>query len=620
MLLAAVMAQGAVFVTAICDPEPDFNLSIQKVCYCVLDDGTYRFWFEITNKNDIPVDYYWTVSTNPVTGSGTIGAGVGPSVTRLQYFYVDVPPNDVPGQLRLYRTCDDDFQQSIGFNPPNFEHCDRCPFPTLLDANITVIADPTGCVYTSPSTAGDYFVVTAYVTDYTLGPLNGADVTFTISSGQDIASFDATDPDVHQVVNTTYTNGIATAHVYHDAGTYDSGDVMVTATVSDNTFAPDYVLTSSDSTTVSFCPVCDTLTLTADDSPLDAHTPSTTLRAVVLDFAGDPMPDGMIVSFSTTVGTISNVTPVTGGEATALLTYDGTTLPIVAVVSATSSCGADDILRVQYLPVYEGDLALTAVPPIASLCVGSTTLYAHFTSETLDVSGRDVIFSVVNSPSGTYDISPNSATTNNDGVAVTTLSNNAAETVQVQASLTIDTETFTSDVLDVVFTPATVASIELLFPDTDPGPVTLDTCQGSPLAITVVVRDCTDAVMGGIPIYFASTAGTISASPVLSDGNGHATAYLTPSGLVEIAHITVSCPCGTNIDFDVSFVPGAPCSIDAYAVPSSIPADGTSIALVYADVYDCCGNPVENGPSVCLEARNRRHVWWHSPYPHTVVA
>jgi len=582
-----------------CDPEPEFNLSIQKVCYCILNDGTYRFWFEITNKNDIPVDYNWTVSTNPITGSGTIGKGIGPSQTRLDYIYVDVPADDLPGILRLYRSCDGDFQQSIGFNPPNFRECDRCPYPEMLDPHLTLIADPTGCLYATPESEDDHFTLTAYTSDYSLGPLVGATVTFTIDTGTNIASFSGTDADVHTIDVTTDANGVATAYVYQD-GTYLSGDVTVSATVTDTTFAD---LTDTDSVTVSFCPKCEFVSLSADDYILNASTPSTTLRAYPLDYAGNPMPDGYIVNFATTVGTISNVTSVSGGEATALLTYDDSTLPIVAVVSTATPCGSNDHIEVTFLPLPEQDLFLVAVPPKASLCEGNTTLYAEFQTNVGGVEGREVTFSIVTDPApdtSSASLSSSTATTNAQGIASVTLYNDEEETVVVEASVEGEGGTITSNQLSVEFTPLTVKLASLVSPATTDSLPTLNTCSQDTLPVTVEVTDCNDDPMPNVTVYFSTTSGSFNTSSVATNAEGQATAYLSPSGDAEIADVTASCPCGTSFYFDVVFTPGDACSIDAYAVPSVIPADGMSISLVYADVYDCCGNPVSDGTNVCF--------------------
>ena len=157
------------FVTA---PPPTYDLTVQKVCKCSgIDDFT--FWFEVTNKNDYDVDYYYEVYQNAgnillyTSATHTILAGEGPSNPRLDFFKVTVTDSQVPGTVRVYLVNGDDFQQAIGFNPPNFTECENCINPSFLEPTVTLVAEPSDCLYAQPDDKDIPSVITAYVFDYT---------------------------------------------------------------------------------------------------------------------------------------------------------------------------------------------------------------------------------------------------------------------------------------------------------------------------------------------------------------------------------------------------------------------------------------------------------------------
>lgn len=579
---------------------------MQKVCYC--DNGSgYTFWFEITNKNDQTVDYYYDVYKNAgnqhlFTGTGTILAGIGPSQTRLDYFSIDVPYSGVAGSVKLYRTCDDDFQASIGFNPPNFTPCGNGCYPAELVPDITLIADPSDCLYARPSDIDIPSELTAYVYDYSGGPIaDGTDVTFTITSGP--GEF-RTPPEVSQVVVQT-TNGVATLDLYQN-GDFTGGIINITASVSTTSLGiPVY---AEDSATVKVCPVCASISLYSDHAFLDSSVPSTRLVAISYDYSGNYMPEGFILDIVTTIGTISNITPtaygVSGYEtdlaATAILTYDPNFVPDVAIVTTSSICGAEGYLEIPFLlPPISGSIVLESIPNPVTLCgdSASTTIYATFfddqgsphVDETINFS----IFSesVDNSSAS---LLPLAAQTDEDGIASTTLSNTEYETVTIKASYS-NGSTIVSDPYIVVFQSSGPTTLTLSH-----DAISNDTCNGVPTEVTATVLDCSQMPVEGVTVVFSTTVGSLSSSSGITDVNGEVSTSLIVSGSVEQGVLTASIPNLFLADSaHISFIAGNPCTIEVIANPGQILADNTSISEITATVYDCCMNPVD-GIDVCF--------------------
>lgn len=78
------------------------------------------------------------------------------------------------------------------------------------------------------------------------------------------------------------------------------------------------------------------MTLQAAPATVTEEGRTSTITATVKDAAGSPVPDGTAVSFSTTYGTISEITTTTNGIATATLTFVATD----TTSTVTATCGS----------------------------------------------------------------------------------------------------------------------------------------------------------------------------------------------------------------------------------------------------------------------------------------
>ncbi len=104
-----------------------------------------------------------------------------------------------------------------------------------------------------------------------------------------------------------------------------------------------------------------------------------------------------------------------------------------------------------------------------------------------------------------------------------------------------------------------------------------------------------------VPVWFKTTAGTIT-SPVITDNDGRAVAYLTSGSFAGRAEITAGfseeAAAAASVRFTRDFLPA---SIDLSADPKEIPADLETESLIKAALFDSTGDPVEDGTPVLFQ-------------------
>lgn len=97
-------------------------------------------------------------------------------------------------------------------------------------------------------------------------------------------------------------------------------------------------------------------------------------------------------------------------------------------------------------------------------------------------------------------------------------------------------------------------------------------------------------------VGFTTTEGVITTSTVT--GSGIADATLHPTG-VSSDNVTVTAYAGkSSASTTVMFTPDVGANVFAYAMPESLPGDGSATALIIAEVTDAYGNLVQDGTLV----------------------
>jgi len=312
-------------------------------------------------------------------------------------------------------------------------------------------------------------------------------------------------------------------------------------------------------------------------SPSPAALPvgnTSILTARLLDRFGNPVTDGTLVNFTTTLGQIGSPKTTLNGTASTPLS---STVAGPAQVTASAG-GRSDITTVTFWPGPPHSLTLSANP--ATLPVGQSSQLTALVRDSYGnavANGTPVAFRAT---SGTLNASP--ATSN--GVATATLTAMTAGAVQVFLSAGDKQVTTT-----VTFVAGTAANVTLT---ANPAATIVG---GDPVTLIARASDAYgNPVADGTVANFATSLGYLWPPSPPTTLNGVAVTYLR-SGQAGTAAITVtidSRPAYTS----VLFLPGPPADLRLMVERPVLPVAEST--LITATVRDNFGNLVEDGTLV----------------------
>jgi len=410
-------------------------------------------------------------------------------------------------------------------------------------ANLSLIAAP------SALQVGNLSVLTVTVTDQFGNPVaDGTLVSFSTNLGVATPTVAAT------------VNGVATATLSSTV----AGLATVTATVGSLNATALVTFTPGPPTNLSLIAAPSTL-------PVDDLS---TLTAAATDQFGNPVADGVVVSFTTSFGALSNNSATTvNGVATATLS---STLPGTAVVTATvGSLSATRL--VTFTPGAPANLALVAAP--SALQVGNLSA---LTATATDQFGNPVADGTLVSFSTNLGVATPTVAATVNGVATATLSS----TVAGLATVTATVGSLNATAL-VTFTPGPPTNLSLAA-----APSTLPV--GNLSALTATVTDqFGNPVVDGVVASFTTSLGALSNNSATTV-NGVATATLS-STLPGTAVVTATVG-GLSATALVTFTPGAPANLALIAAPSALQVG--NLSALTATATDQFGNPVADGTPV----------------------
>jgi parallel beta-helix repeat protein len=387
--------------------------------------------------------------------------------------------------------------------------------------------------------------LTATATDQYGNPVaDGTTISFTTSLGMLSSGTANTSGGDAVVTLTSMTPGVATV-------TATAGSLSATALV---TFTPGAPFT------VTLVAVPDTV-LVGNASAL---------TATVTDQYGNPVADGVTVSFTASLGNLVPATATTvGGVATATLS---STVSGVAMVTATVG-NLSATIPVTFIPGAPFTLTLTAVPDTLSVDASST-----LTATATDQYGNAVA-----------DGTTISFTTSLGALSSGTANTSGGDAVVTLTSMTpgVATVTATAGSLSatalVTFTPGAPFTVTLVaVPDT--------VLVGNASALTATVTDqYGNPVADGATVSFTASLGDVEPATATTAG-GVATATLssTVSGVVMVTATVGS----LSATIPVTFTPDAPFTFTFTLTPTVIIANGISQSLGTVTVVDQYGNPV----------------------------
>ncbi len=475
-------------------------------------------------------------------------------------------------------------------------------------------------------------------------------------------------PDNTEVRFTT-TLGTIQGLAFTGTGGLPSGVAQVTLTSEPSAGVATITASSmgvSATATVTFVVAGNSILVSSSVPTLPADGVATaTITAVVRDALNNPAPDGTVVSFTTTLGTITFTATTTDGVATATLTSEPTSGIATITASALGTTGTVTVefqagpggIRI-FLTAGKTQLAADGVdftdiqatvlnasgnpvPPGTTVHFSTdrggvqspevvTDAFGHanvrFTSDTTPGEARvtatsvgataAVLILVQVGPPATLSVIATDPAIPADGVSTTIIRatvrdvNNGVADATLTSSLdpglahVVATTDGLMDSVDVTFAALTGAASIVLLAD----PVSIAADGVSTSQITATVRDVNNNPIPDAPtsiVFFTTTLGTITASQPTS--GGIATATLISEPTPGIAQVTAT-SLGATAQVLVQFVgpPPAPRIVLTAADPT-LPADGMSTTILTATVRDASNAPVP-GDTVTFEAPAGRNL------------
>ncbi|MBM3133761.1 MAG: hypothetical protein FJZ89_00390 [Chloroflexi bacterium] len=326
-----------------------------------------------------------------------------------------------------------------------------------------------------------------------------------------------------------------------------------------------------------------TVTVTASPTSIPIVSGSAVVTATVRDIGGDPVADGTVVTFTTTLGAIAPLTrTTTNGVATAVLTSGSTSGTAVVVATADSRSGSTNVT---FTPGPAASVALVAYP--ASIPIGGLT-------STLTATVRDQYANLVTDGTvvtfatslGDFFLSSTVTNTTSGGMATAALTSGL---IMGTATVTATVDAI-SGTTTVTFTPGLPFTVALLaVPPRIP-------VGGSTTTVTATVVDrYNNRVTDGTVVTFATNLGSI-APLTCPTSSGLATATLTSGNLASTATVTATAGMAAGTT-PVTFTPGLPFTVTITANPISISVGGIT-AILTATVVDQYNNNVANNTPV----------------------
>jgi len=431
-------------------------------------------------------------------------------------------------------------------------------------ASLTVAREPEAIL----ADGFDTTTITATVKDSCGNPVCYSIVTFEADSG----TFEPPPAATLSITRATDCNGVAVA-------TLTSGCIPGTTNIT-------VTLGSLTATTsVDMVGVAWAVQLAANPPSIQVGEHTSYLTATVEDQFGNPVLDGTVVTFTTSLGDVGSDTttkPTTNGIAVATLTSleAGT-----AIITATVGSGVDtvtDMVTVTFEagPVYAVTLeAYPTTPTVGSSSALTATVKDQYNNNVAE--GTVVTFTTSLGDVGSTEVTKTTAS----GVVTAELNSQVAGTAVVTAMA--DSK---YDITNVTFQPDVPYTLTLAAQ-----PMTLTVGDSSTLTATVTDQYDNDVAEGTV-VTFTTSLGEVGSTEVTkTTSSGVAMATLT-SLLPGTAAITASADTVSDT-VDVTFEAGLPYTVTLEANPTSVFVGGDTSTLTVT-VTDQYTNPVANNTVV----------------------
>jgi len=353
-----------------------------------------------------------------------------------------------------------------------------------------------------------------------------------------------------------------------------------------------------------------TLVVTATPSSILADGKSTaTITATAKTVTGNPVPNGTVIGFTTSAGTVfPATTTTTNGVATATLRSD--LAPGRARVTATM--GPLDARTFVAFVNSGGEVASIFLTRDPAEIAGDGTATSTITAIVRDASnspvqdGTLVVFSTTRGL-----VSPHAATTTN-GSATTTL---RSEPTSVDLTATVTAEAGHQQAITTVKFTGTGSGPSRISLIADRTNLPADGRSTARIRVTLTKANGTPAV--GKTVVFTTTAGVLRvvgengwlpSVSATTDSQGSATVVLRSTTTPDTATVTASAPSVTSDDASVVITFSSFVITSVTADPASVAVGGNSSSSVTANVVDTVGNPAADGTVVDFSIVNQTQL------------
>lgn len=336
----------------------------------------------------------------------------------------------------------------------------------------------------------------------------------------------------------------------------------------------------SATTQVNFTPL--NITITAEPPMIIATGKSTSkITAVVSDVNNKPSPNGTVVYFTTTKGSI--ISPVTTFDGVAGTTLTSETVSSSSVVTVTATSGGTSTsCSVLFIP---SEPSIVVIIPDKNVLPADNVSYTNIIVVVKDkennlVSGVDVELTTT---LGTFSNGQSVITVKTvNGIVSDKIKSQDAGFANIQAKVA---DISTSTIVEFTQLKITVSAL----------PTSILANSTSTTIITVDVVDAkTNTPQDSIPLTLTTSDGLLTNALGVTNAQGKFTTTLRSSTTAGFVRVEVKSGSAVG-SATVVFTPLGVSSITLSASPQSIPADGVSTSIITATVRDNYGNFVQDG-------------------------
>ncbi|MBU9843763.1 Ig-like domain-containing protein [Rahnella ecdela] len=411
-----------------------------------------------------------------------------------------------------------------------------------------------------------------------------------------------------QTVSFTADNG-ATIAATADTGPDGTLTLPITSPVTGSSKITASINGSSQSVTVTFRADAARATVSAltveGDNALANGTDTNSVKAVVQDAQGNPVPD-MTVTFSADNGATIAATGVTGPDGTVTVSLTNVTAGVSHVTATVNG-------NSQSVPVTFVADASTAQIAAGSMTVTKDNALANGTDNNsvqltvTDAKGNSVPDMTVTFSADNGATIAATGVTGSDGTVTVSLNNVTAGVSHVTATVNGSSQsvpaTFVADASTAIIVDGAMSVV------TD-GAITDGTDRNS---VKVIVTDANGNLVPGVKVNFAADNDAMIEASGVTDANGSLTMTLTSThGGGGVSNVTASLDSGTHAQMvSVTFIGNPTISTLALADGQlAVPAAGQSNTLVVKVTDSYNNNPVTDAAvSLTLDNLNYRNVF-----------